>query len=370
MEFLAEYVVIANRVQVRYYGIIIVFAMLVAAYVASRLARRDKQDPDHIWGALTWAIIPAIIGARLWAVLTPSASAVAAGQTTQWYFENFFDLQNGAIAIWSGGLSVFGAIIGGFIGGYFYVHRHKLNVWQYLDYAGIVLPLGQAIGRFANYVNHELYGVPTTLPWGISIDAANRVGPYRSLIDYPIDSTRFHPLFLYEALFNLGVFAVLFWLFRTKRKALRYGDFFLMYVMAYSFVRFFLDFIRADVPTVGGINSSQAITLLAFVAAAVTFIYRWTRMPTVAEEPAAPTMLTKAERTALEEQKKADKAKKSAAKSGSAPASKPKASSKAEPPPSNAATFPTQPPSVPPPPSTISTDVATGDQSAPPQPPA
>ncbi|HYO89154.1 MAG TPA: prolipoprotein diacylglyceryl transferase [Candidatus Limnocylindrales bacterium] len=348
MEFLSEYVVIAGRVQIRYYGIIIVLAMLVAAFVASRLARRDKQDPDHIWGALTWAIIPAIIGARLWAVLSPSEAAVAAGQTTQWYFENFFNLQNGAIAIWSGGLSVFGAIIGGFLGGYIYVRRNKLNTWQYLDYAGLALPLGQAIGRFANFVNHELYGTPTTLPWGISIDAANRVGPYRSLIDYPLDSTRFHPLFAYEALWNLGTFIVLVWLFGRKRKDLRYGDFFLLYLMSYSFIRFMLEFIRADVATVGGINSSQAITGLAFVGALVLFFYRRSRVPTVEEAPAARTLLTSGEKKALEEHKAAEKAKAKAAKPGAHPA-KAKTGAHGGAAPTNAATMPEQPPMVPPP---------------------
>jgi phosphatidylglycerol:prolipoprotein diacylglycerol transferase len=314
--------------QIRYYGIIIVFAMLVAAFVASRLAKRDNQDPDHIWGALTWAIIPAIIGARLWAVLFPSASAVAAGQTTQWYLENFFDPANGAIAIWSGGLSVFGAVIGGAIGGFFYVRRNKLNIWQYLDYAGIVLPLGQAIGRLANYVNQELYGVPTTLPWGITISSQHRVEPFRSLVDYPLE-TRFHPLFLYEALWNLGLFFVLLWLFRRKRNSLRYGDFFLIYVMAYSFVRFFLEFIRADVPTVAGINTSQGFTLLAFVVAGVIFLYRWTRMPTAGEEPAVRTLMTKPEKSAQEEEKKKAKAQKQADKAAkkagqsAAPAPKP-----------------------------------------------
>ncbi|MFN8379473.1 MAG: prolipoprotein diacylglyceryl transferase [Anaerolineae bacterium] len=348
MEFQQQFLEIGSRLQIRYYGIIIVFAMLVAAFVASRLAKRDQQDPDHIWGALTWAILPAIIGARLWAILFPSASAVAAGQTTQWYLENFFDLQNGAIAVWSGGLSVFGAVIGGALGGYIYVWRHKLNVWQYLDYAGIVLPLGQAIGRFANYVNQELYGVPTSLPWGISIDMSHRVEPYKSLVDYPLDATRFHPLFLYEAIWNLGLFFILVWLFRRKRNVLRYGDFFLIYVMAYSFIRFFLEFIRADVPTVGGINTSQAFTLGAFIVAGVIFLYRWTRKPTAGEEPVERTLLTKAEKQAAEEEKKKakeqKKAEKQAKKAGTQapPAAKPPA--KAAPP----AQPPSNPDSAPP----------------------
>ncbi len=322
MEFFSEYLVIADRVQIRYYGIIIVAAMLVGAYVASRMARRDRQDPDHIWGALTWAIIPAIIGARLWYIFTPPASAVALGQTTQWYFEHFFDLQNGAIAIWSGGLSIFGAIVGGFLGGYIYIRRNHLNVWQYLDYAGLALPLGQAIGRLANFVNQELYGVPTTLPWGLRIDASHRVDPYKSLIDYPIDSTRFHPLFAYEALWNLGTFIVLVWLFNRKRQVLRYGDYFLLYLMSYGFVRFVLEFIRADVPSVGGVNSSQAATAAMFLGALVLFIYR-RRGPTVAEAPATPTLKPKGIKAAKEESRMAIKSARPVAKASPEAAPKP-----------------------------------------------
>jgi prolipoprotein diacylglyceryltransferase len=143
MEFQRELVVLFDRVQIRYYGIIIVVAMLVAATVAARLTKRTGRDPDHIWGALTWAIIPAIIGARLWFILFPPAAAVDRGQNTAWYFQNFFNLENGAIAIWSGGLSIFGAVIGGFLGAYIYLRRNKQPVLPWLDIAAVALPLGQ-----------------------------------------------------------------------------------------------------------------------------------------------------------------------------------------------------------------------------------
>ncbi|MFN8450454.1 MAG: prolipoprotein diacylglyceryl transferase family protein [Anaerolineae bacterium] len=99
MEFKPEFIVIADRVQIRYYGIIIVLAMLVAAWVAARLAKRDGRDPDHVWGALTWAIIPAIVLARAWFVIFPPAASVEQGMDTMYYLQHFFDLQNGAIAI-------------------------------------------------------------------------------------------------------------------------------------------------------------------------------------------------------------------------------------------------------------------------------
>jgi phosphatidylglycerol:prolipoprotein diacylglycerol transferase len=270
MEFQAEYIEIANRLQIRYYGIIIVAAMLVAAFIAARLAKRNGQDPDHIWGGLTWAIIPAIIGARLWFVLFPPASIIAQGMDTAWFLQNFFNTTNGAIAIWSGGLSIFGAALGGFLGAYIYIRRNKLSLPYWLDIVGVVMPLGQAIGRWANYVNQELYGSVTTLPWGITIDASHRVEPYTSLVDYPAATTLFHPLFLYESLWNFLAFIVLLNLF--QRKVLRTGEIFLLFVMQYSFIRFVLEFIRVEVTLVSGINVSQVACVIAFVGALILFI--------------------------------------------------------------------------------------------------
>src|SRR5262245_61582909 len=135
MEFQREYIEIANQLQIRYYGIIIVVAMLIAAWVAARLAKRAGYDPDHVWGALAWAIIPGIIGARLWFIIFPPNSLTAgcfdpdpatACTDTIWFFQNFFNVQNGAIAIWSGGLSIFGAVLGGGFGAYLYFRRNKL----------------------------------------------------------------------------------------------------------------------------------------------------------------------------------------------------------------------------------------------------
>ena len=273
MEFERELIVIADRIQIRYYGIIIVVAMLVAATVAARLAKRNGRDPDHIWGALTWAIIPAIVGARLWFVLFPPASLVDQGKNTIWFFQNFFDLNQGAIAIWSGGLSIFGAVLGGFAGAYIYMRRNKLPLGPWLDIAAVGLPLGQAIGRWANFVNQELYGIPTTLPWGISIDSAHRVAPYRSLVDYPLE-TGFHPLFLYESLWSVLAFIVLLNIFLRYRDRLIPGDIFLIYLAQYALIRFILEGIRVEVTLIGELNLSQAFMGVVFVIAVGYLVYR------------------------------------------------------------------------------------------------
>ena len=277
MEFQPEGILISlggQQLQIRYYGLIIVLAMLVAATVAARLAKRAGYDPEHVWGGLTWAIIPGIVFARLWFVFFPSKSVVEAGRDTAWLLRNFFDLQNGAIAIWSGGLSIFGAVLGGLLGVYLYLRRNKLAIGPWLDIAAVALPLAQAIGRWANFVNQELYGTVTTLPWGITIDTAHRVEPFKSIVDYPVATTLFHPLFLYESLWSLLAFVVLLNVFLRFRSRLVPGDVFLLYVMQYAFVRFLLEFLRVDVTLVGGINVSQMVTAVAFVISLVFFLYR------------------------------------------------------------------------------------------------
>ena len=285
MEFEREFIVIGNAIQIRYYGIIIVAAMLAAAWVAARLAKRDGRDPDHVWGALTWAIIPGIIFARLWFVLFPPASLVLGCfdedpaticQDTVWMLQNFFNTQNGAIAIWSGGLGIFGAVIGGLLGTYLYMRRNKLQMAYWLDIAGVVLPLAQAIGRWANFVNQELYGGITTLPWGITIDSRHRVAPYTSTVDYPVSTTLFHPLFLYESLWSIIAFFVLLQIFQRYRSRLRPGDIFLLWALQYSVIRFLLEFLRAEPAFLPGttINSSQVATAIGFVIAAALLVYR------------------------------------------------------------------------------------------------
>ncbi len=334
MEFEQAHLVIGN-LQIRYYGIIIVIALLAGAYVASLLASRSGRDSDHIWGGLTWAIVPGIVGARLWFVLFPPVSLIQGCgiegevcQNTAWFFENFFDAQSGAIAIWSGGLSIFGAIIGGALGVYLYLsawHNRiigllttiltpvlwltqwlewlvkmivrratgkdaaafryqrpastfpdegmRLSPW--MDIAGVSIPLGQAIGRFANYVNQELYGAPTNLPWGIQIPRDARVAPFESLIDYPID-TLFHPIWAYEAIWSLVAFYVLWRIYHQYRGRLLSGDILLLYVAQYSFGRFLLEFLRVEIAVIGqsGINSSQTVTLIAFVVAVGLLLQR------------------------------------------------------------------------------------------------
>ena len=285
MEFHREYFEIGS-IPIRYYGIIIVAAMLAATLVAVRLTRYTGRDPEHVYGTLTWAIIPGIIGARLWFILFPPDLLVQAGQDRAFYFENVFDLNNGAIAIWSGGLSIFGAVLGGLLGAFIYLYKNKLPVSPWLDLAAIVIPLSQAIGRWANYINRELYGTPTGVNWwGLNIPIDERPVVYRAIEYF---DARFHPLFLYESLWSLGAFAVLFYLYNRHRDRFRAGDFFLIFVAQYSFIRFMLEFIRVEVTMVGDVNLSQAVSVVLFVLAVGALVYRHRPGVAVAGYP-APT---------------------------------------------------------------------------------
>ncbi len=257
----------------RYYGMLIVGGLLLAAVLAAWMARKDGRDPDHVWGGLTWTLIPGIIGARLWFVFFPSKEMVERGFTPGWFLSHPLDLTNGPLAIWSGGLGIFGAVIGGIVGILLYTRRHHLNLWEWLDIGAIVLPLGQAIGRWGNFVNQELWGIPTTLPWGVTIERFARIGEYRDMLAYPPE-TRFHPIFLYESLWNALTVVVLLYLWLNHRKRFRKGDFLLLYLVSYGVIRFLLEFLRVDVTLIGTVNVSQAVSLAGIALALLVFFWR------------------------------------------------------------------------------------------------
>lgn len=259
---------------IHYYGIILMVGALAAAWLASVEARRRGWNSDVVWDGLIWVLIGGILGARLWHIFTPPPSMVEQGYTTLWYLTHPLD----ALAIWNGGLGIPGAIIGGVIALYFYIRKRGLSFPTALDIGAPALALGQAIGRWGNFVNQELYGMPTSLPWGIKID--NPIG-------YP-PGTRFHPLFLYESIYNLFNMALLLWLGRKYPKQLLPGDLFLIYLVVYPLGRFFLDFIRLDPAQIGGININQTIMLIVAIVAGLVLFYRHIiRKPAMQEEIAA-----------------------------------------------------------------------------------
>jgi phosphatidylglycerol:prolipoprotein diacylglycerol transferase len=240
---------------IRFYALLLISGMVVGAYIAARRAPRFGLEPKYIWDGLTWAIIPGLIGARLYHILTPSP---ASGLTTQYYLENPLQM----LAIWNGGLGIYGGIVGGIIGIWLFARRHKQPLWRWLDLVAPSMAIGQAIGRWGNFVNQELYGAPSDLPWAIYIAPGNRLSGYTEF-------ERFHPLFLYESLWMLGTALILIGLAQRLHAQGRHGDLTLLYIISYAVIRFLLDFLRLDSHGIQGIPALTTAQIVSLVAIGV-----------------------------------------------------------------------------------------------------
>jgi phosphatidylglycerol---prolipoprotein diacylglyceryl transferase len=223
---------------IHWYAFTMILAIVLGTFVASRYVAGHGQDPNTVWDMLLWVLVPALIGARLYYVFIQSPRGPQG-------IENYLSHPIEILQIWNGGIHIYGALIFGGIAVLLYMRVHKLPFSIYLDGVGLGLLLGQAIGRIGNFINQELYGPPTTLPWGLRIDPAHRVPPYNNLSLYP-ESVRFQPLFLYELLWDALGFVLLLWISRRFGKRLRNGDLFLMYLIWAPLGRFFIEFMRTD----------------------------------------------------------------------------------------------------------------------------
>lgn len=252
---------------IHFYGILLMLGTLAGSYLASREAQRRGHNPELIWDMLIYLIVGGVIGARLWHIFSPPPTSLAQGITTAYYLTHPL----AAIAIWNGGLGIPGAVIGGALVMFWYTHKHSLDFTEWLDIGAPGVALGQAIGRWGNFFNQELYGAPTHLPWAIYIDPQHRMAGFA-------DQAYYHPLFLYESLWNLANMFLLLWLGRRFSNWLKKGDLFLIYVFNYAIARFSLDFLRLDASRVLGINFNQTIMAVLAVLTAAALVWRhWPR---------------------------------------------------------------------------------------------
>ncbi len=270
-----------NTLPIYWYGIIIVLGAIAGAALASVQAKRKGIDPDHVWNALLFVLLFGVIGARLYHVLSDVALGDPLGYFSRDFWTNLLNIFNPR----SGGLGIFGAVAGGILGLWVYCRFAKVTFWGMVDAAIPGLTLGQAIGRWGNFFNQELYGYPTDLPWGIPIQAAHRLPQFTSLPE----TARFHPTFLYESLGLLVVTGLLLYIARRWDKQLKPGDMLLLYGIAYPLVRFFTEMQRPDAWLLAGtgIPTAQVISVVAFVICAIWFLYRHTG-------PQAPQRTTRA----------------------------------------------------------------------------
>lgn len=251
-----------------WYGILIVVGALAGAYIASLEAKRRGIDPDHVWNALLIALILGVIGARLYHVVSsPRGTNIG----FDYYMENPLEILN----FRQGGLGIYGGVAGGILAIYLYARYAKLNFATLLDLGAPGLAIGQTIGRWGNFFNQELYGYPTDFPWGIPIDAAHRLPNFADLAQYPVETTKFHPTFLYESLALLATTGIL--LFVARRwKNVKPGDLILLWGMLYGLVRFVTEFQRPDAWLISGIATAQLIGLGLMVLCGVAMMYRHT----------------------------------------------------------------------------------------------
>jgi phosphatidylglycerol:prolipoprotein diacylglycerol transferase len=234
-----------------------------AAWMATRQATANDDKPDVVWDLLPWLLGAGIIGARVWHILTPPESMVAVGMDTMYYLTHPID----ALMIWKGGLGIPGAVFGGMLALIWYSKKNKLDFRNWADYIAPGLAAAQAIGRWGNFINQEVYGAPTNLPWKIFIDPAHRMAGFA-------DQAYYHPLFLYESLYNLANMGLLIWISRVYRDKLKPGDVILSYAVIYPVGRFFLEFLRLDASNVYSINVNQTLMALVAIVALVTLVFR------------------------------------------------------------------------------------------------
>jgi len=230
---------------IRWYGIFMATAFLLGIWLASRRAQQNNIDPNHILNMVTLIIPASIIGARLYYVLFT------------WDSYRYEPLE--MLAIWHGGLAIHGGIIGGLLAGLFYVRRYKLQPWLMADIAAPSVILGQAIGRWGNFINQEAHGGPVTEQFMSHFPAFIKNQMF-------IEGQYFHPTFLYESMWNLLVFVMLTW--RWPRKKVD-GEIAFLYLILYSSGRFFVESLRTDSLMIGPIKVAQLVSIILIIIGAV-----------------------------------------------------------------------------------------------------
>ncbi|MGW7594575.1 prolipoprotein diacylglyceryl transferase [Streptomyces rubiginosohelvolus] len=253
----AQGVVHLGPLPLRAYAFCITLGIFVAVWLTRRrwAARgRDRHEVDDI---AIWAVPFGIVGGRMYHVITsPDA-----------YFGEGGDPWK-ALRIWEGGLGIWGAVALGALGAWIGCRRREVSLLDFADAVAPGLALAQAVGRWGNWFNQELYGRPTTLPWGLKIDPAHR--PETSP-----DIATYHPTFLYESLWNIGVALLLIW--AGRRFAMKRGQTFALYAAAYTVGRFWIEYLRIDeAHTFAGLRLNDWTSIAVF-SVAVVLLVRSTR---------------------------------------------------------------------------------------------
>ena len=233
------------------YGLTLAIGVVAATYLAEHRWKRMGHDPKEISQIAVWVVIAGVIGARLYHVITD--------------YQLYTHDPLKALQIWSGGLGIWGAVAGGAIAVVVLARKHHLDTLQLCDAIAPGVVLAQAIGRWGNYFNQELFGRPSTLPWALKIDVAHRPDQYKAF-------ATFQPTFLYESLWCLVVLAVLLW--AEKLPSHRKGQTFALYIVLYTAGRFVFENMRSDeAHTIGGLRINAWVSIVLFIIGVVWFVW-------------------------------------------------------------------------------------------------
>lgn len=235
-------------ISIKIYSVIIFLAVLAGYYLAKKRASLYGLSQELMDKLLPYLVIGGIIGARLYHVL----------DEWSYYRDHLLEI----FMLWQGGIGIYGCIVGGIVATWFFAKRYDVRLLKILDLIAPSVLLGQAIGRWGNYFNQEAYGPPTSVPWKIAIDEANRLPMWRNY-EY------FHPLFLYESLLNF--LGVLLLLFLAKRHNKFEGRTFAQYLIIYGFIRLVLEFFRYDTAVLLNVRVAVIISV-GFVVLGLFFL--------------------------------------------------------------------------------------------------
>ncbi|HBV97026.1 MAG: diacylglyceryl transferase [Peptococcaceae bacterium BICA1-7] len=236
--------------QVRWYGIILAAAFLTGTILAYRRAHRSGADPEHIINLITLIIPAAIIGARLYYVI--------------FSWSDYRDDPLSALAIWHGGLAIHGGIIGGVLVGLWYTRRHRLPLWNTADILAPSLIIGQAIGRWGNFINQEAHGGPVS-------ESFINMFPGFIKNQMFIDGQYYQPTFLYESVWDFAVFLFLTYYWGRRKVP---GEVALLYLILYSTGRLVVEGLRTDSLMLGPVRVAQLVSLALIIAGSLLFHIR------------------------------------------------------------------------------------------------
>jgi phosphatidylglycerol:prolipoprotein diacylglycerol transferase len=266
----------------RWYGVLVMLGAITGAWVAAREVKRRGEDGEHIWNALVYILPAGIVGARLWYVVNATLGG------SSYYLDNPIQIIN----IPQGGLHFFGGLLFGAAALIWYVRKYQLDLWLVLDAIAPTTLIGQAVARPANFINQELYGQPTSLPWGIAIDAAHRLPLYQDLTLFPVETTRFHPTFAYEMIWNFLAAAALIWIAIRFVSKIKPGTIFAGWLLLAGIGRAIIEQFRPDQPLIPGtaLSYSALVSILMALAGLILLLARFGKIKLRINLPDAYTL--------------------------------------------------------------------------------